>query len=271
MPDDNTEVCAFVVSDDEKGPFEVIEVEEIVDSLLSQVSPTAVLVPLPDGVWLNGPNAERLGARVFRAAVENCASSLRSYLDRQPLQVADEAAKSDKEPESDAGELSVRLEGDRADAMEVLANLDSLEAVVGTRESSAVRLSLRSYVVPSTDFKVGFAERCGDDLGTLAHVQLAELPRFVWVVEVMDRRRRERHEASVIGEVVLDATDLELEETQIRLVHLPGVLQVRGWPGGAPWLVSRLREPYRSGRYHVMKDWLADTRATASRWKGALD
>jgi hypothetical protein len=73
----------------------------------------------------------------------------------------------------------------------------------------------------------------------------------------------------VVGEVVLDATDIDQREARAVIVHLPGLLQaeVEGEPG--IWIATGSNAPYRSGRYHASKDWSRTTVALAARWKYA--
>ena len=141
--------------------------------------------------------------------------------------------------------------------------------ICNARPPSEERLSLRSYVITSTDFKRGFAYRCAHDNALVSQVRRARLPKFVWVVEIMSRKLREAKQNSVVGEVVLDASDVDLRETSALITHLPGLVQLAPSDPNGSWIVTDSREPYRSGRYHHNKDWFVDAESVASRWKFA--
>ena len=75
---------------------------------------------------------------------------------------------------------------DEAGVNKTLGALEKLRAALTTADPERRTLAIRSYVVPSTDFKKGFARRCPDAVA-VAQVRLANLPRFVWVVEILER------------------------------------------------------------------------------------
>jgi hypothetical protein len=81
-------------------------------------------------------------------------------------------------------------------------------------------LSVRTYATTSNRFKERLRRRCGDDV-IVREYSLTRLPRFVWVVEAIDRPAREkgakeqgardRYVPCVLGEVVFDATSDDLD------------------------------------------------------------
>lgn len=67
------------------------------------------------------------------------------------------------------------------------------------------RLTFRTYCIRSRRFKQEIAARgLPDDVVRL--YQFTHMPRYVWVVEAMDRDLRDDGQPAVLGEVVLDAT-----------------------------------------------------------------
>jgi hypothetical protein len=61
------------------------------------------------------------------------------------------------------------------------------------------RLSLHTYAVRSNDFKASLLER-GLPGAIRREYALARLPRFVWVVEAIDRKLRQAGRPCVVGE-----------------------------------------------------------------------
>ena len=70
---------------------------------------------------------------------------------------------------------------------------------------AADRLARRTYAIRSNDFK-GQIEARGLPTRIRREYQLARLPRFVWVVEAIDRQLRQAGTPCVVGEAVLDGT-----------------------------------------------------------------
>lgn len=68
----------------------------------------------------------------------------------------------------------------------------------------AGRLSFRTYALPSHEFKQGSAGRLPTELERL--YRLANWPRFVWVVEAIDRDLLDADQDCVLGEAILDPT-----------------------------------------------------------------
>jgi hypothetical protein len=89
----------------------------------------------------------------------------------------------------------------------------------------------RTYLVPSTRFKRDLTRR-GVPERLAAAVRLSPMPRFVWVIEVVDRRLRNEGEPDVLGEVVLDATLTQFEPlndpASVLLFHVDDVALLTG-------------------------------------------
>jgi len=92
--------------------------------------------------------------------------------------------------------------------------LNSLIDTYGSATSTAVEardaggLTVQTYAVRSTDFKARIAHRdLPSDLAAL--YRLSHMPRYIWVVEAVDRRAREAGEPDVLGEVLIDSTQSE--------------------------------------------------------------
>lgn len=242
-----TDVVAFVVADDQAGPYVLHPLDQLIEDMTAEHSDAALLIPLAPGIWVAAKDAELVGARIFAAAVAN---GLEVLTDRP-----DDAVFHDTTGESD-----------------LAAPLSQLRHLIENpvRPEGRTGMTLRSYVVPSTDFKNGFSRRCKDDQVAVLQVRLAKLPRFVWVVELMDRAKRETGSPSVIGEVVLDASDLDVRDTKAAIVHIPGMIQVRNDQGPGKWHVTGAGALYESGRYHDTNDWMTSPDARTTRWKTAL-
>lgn len=241
----STAVVAFIVADDQEGPFTVVSVSEIVADLRTKYSDLSLLIPLAPGIWVAGADAELFGAPIFARGIQRGHEAITTK----------------------PGECQYH-----SDPAAAITAIDKYEELIFNPRAPAEGrqgLAIRSYVVPSTDFKRGFAKRCHQDPIAINQVRLAKLPRFVWVVEVLDRGEREGGRSSVVGEVVLDPTDFDLNDTRALILHIPGAIQVRGEQGPEKWHVTSKVELYQSGRYHGSNDWMNDPVATTARWKTA--
>lgn len=96
---------------------------------------------------------------------------------------------------------------------------------------AAGRLALRTYAIESNEFKSGLASR-GFTPETASRYRLARMPRYIWVVEAVDRSLRQQGKSAVLGEVVIDATSSEHDPR-------PLVLRVHG----ALWLSPGVDPP----------------------------
>lgn len=80
---------------------------------------------------------------------------------------------------------------------------------------AAGQLTYRTYAVRATDYKSRLSVRGMDaNLGTL--LRLAHMPRYVWVVEAVDREARKAGRPDVLGQFILDATTSEYARLQDR-------------------------------------------------------
>jgi hypothetical protein len=243
-PINNADVVGFVVQNDQVGPFEVVPVAALVDAIIKRL-PFCILVPLPIGLWLDGSVAEDSGARVLNSVILERRKKLTSGRHRY-----------------------VTARG--AKALEKIASqLD------GSRKSD---LTLRSYADSGADFKREFGERVRDPVASriMGH---AALPKYVWVVELIDRQRRTEDRPPVLATVVLDGSAVSApgwSPPTPLVAHIPGettligpdVFDDRRWFASASWA------PYRSGRWNPESvgesaSEATKTRATARRAKTA--
>lgn len=109
----------------------------------------------------------------------------------------------------------------------------------------ARHLALRTYAIRSNDFKLGLSSR-GLPESVRREYQLARLPRFVWVVEAVDRRLRQAGQPCVVGEAVLDATSPDREPQEIAL-HVHGVMWLQQTDGNVRFPITGDPQPYTSG------------------------
>ncbi len=240
----DTDVVAFLVTDDGAGPYEVVPVDDIVAGLAA-ASDAHVLIPLPPEIWVSPTEVEDLGATVFAGALRACVSALANQ---------------------NASQLEVHASATEAAA--VLSELQALEHEIATQAPGD--LSLRSYLLPSQHFKASF-EHCCPDTVAVNQTALANLPKFVWVVEVIRRSVRQQDLPCVLGTVVLDATDIDLMATNATLVHLPGAIRVKGAFGAGRWHITPVKTTYDSGRYrNTTRRPDEEPIVRATNWKRAL-
>ncbi|MCE9621853.1 MAG: hypothetical protein K8R99_05855 [Actinomycetia bacterium] len=240
FPPDESEssVRAFVVADDQRGPFDFLNVHDLVREVMA--GDAAVFIPLPPGLWVSGSAAEERGGLHFYEALGNL--------------VADALSEEEKTETE-----TVSIDQEHLDSLQ-----ESLAACQASDGSSDV--SVRSYAITSSDFKRGFQSLYGDlDPKAAQIVRMAAMPKFVWVVEVMRRSLRVDGKPSVIGLVVLDATDVDERDQKVSLVRLPGLIRLE--TGG--WQVTDSTEAIASGRYHATKPWHSDPVAVTARAKYA--
>ena len=107
------------------------------------------------------------------------------------------------------------------------------------------RLSLHTYAVRSNDFKASLLER-GFPGAIRREYALARLPRFVWVVEAIDRKLRQAGRPCVVGEAVLDATSSDHLPQEISL-HVHGVMWLQQTSGHIRFPIFGDAQPYASG------------------------
>jgi hypothetical protein len=99
------------------------------------------------------------------------------------------------------------------------------------REYEHDHATLRTYLVASNAFKIGLAKRSIPE-ALAAEYRISNMPRYIWVVEVIDRQRRNRGEDDVIGEILLDATLTQYEPlddpTSVLAMHIDNFAFVTG-------------------------------------------
>lgn len=82
------------------------------------------------------------------------------------------------------------------------------------------RLTFRTYAIDSNTYKNRAASRRLG--GSMAQeIRLARLSRIVWVVEAIDRRRRDRNQSCVMGEALFDSTSSDSDARPLH-VRTPG-------------------------------------------------
>ena len=197
-------------------------------------------MPLPAGIWLSGYDSERTAADDFLYLT-------RSFLRRSAA------------GQEDPGLAAVR---------------ENLLATLRLRWSRD--LTVRSYAITGTDFKHSFRKRFTsaddydeNDTPILDAVNCARLPKYVWVVEVLERECRNQGLPPVVGEVVLDASASLAGNAHTLLVHLPGVVLASepSWGDSRRVALGRNYVRYNSGRW-VSGD--AGLKLLALRSKGVV-
>jgi hypothetical protein len=251
-PDSDTrsDIAAFIVSDDTVGPFEILMIDTLVDNLSRPYGTSAVLIPLPEAVWLSGDAAERAAIHWFTELGASRLSAIDKWLPNRSRERA-------------------RLE-------KTLSNFVSGTRTIGAESSEFPEVyTVRSYVIDNSDLKFSVRQRFRDrrfirELGQL------QLPKYVWITEVLDRKLRRRGKADVVATLGMDATTVTGEVPNPRLIRplfgqIPGqafTFQLSGddvVPGsavtkpsnkpaqsptsdGRNWFVAQ-RTPYFSGRW----------------------
>jgi hypothetical protein len=239
-------IVAFIVSDDQKGPLETVWLRDLVDELLDDYSNLTLLVPLPRGLWLSGRAAESQGAALFENVVRERSRRLHGWL-------------------NGIG----RLEQKAAHA-QILGRVRK-----EISSGPAGKFAVRSYATFGSDFKRSFIERL-HDVTAARVVGYTPLPKYVWVIEVVDRELRERQPASVRGTIVLDGSAVSAGQgpkTSIPLLaHIPGQISRVVAPNSyrnAAWLPTSL-EPYETGRSATDRDYRSSESKIIPRFKGAV-
>jgi hypothetical protein len=241
-----TDVVAFLVQDDQIGPYRMVRVEKILDQVLNADEPVSVLIPLPRGLWLSGQSAEIAGATVFASIVK---ARCESYAQRP----------ADMRPPPEEFESVGR-------------QLGSLIEVIGGRRHD--RLAIRTYAMTGSDFKQEFATRIEDEEAAKV-LGYTRLPKYVWVVEILDKDLRAKDSPAVIGTVILDGSavsDGVTRPPRPLMAQMPGQIsriQYDVYAEGS-W-VTMHSKPYFSGRWnHDDHYGLLDADRVASRSKTAM-
>lgn len=134
---------------------------------------------------------------------------------------------------------------------EVLGNSPEADSRVHALMRSG-RATYRTYAIGANTYKVGLADRM-IPRPVAEEYRRAMWPRFVWVVELVDRGlRHTRAGADVLGEVILDATAHQLarpdDTSLLRSVRFGDTLWLLSPDRGEVSVLKEpLREPYPSG------------------------
>lgn len=248
---DPSAVTHFIVNDDTLGPFRVVRIANLVSNPNGGVNELSVLAPLPQGLWLSGDTAQRTGADVFQ------------YWLGQRLDSVDDWAKVarvDAEPHRRALARSLKLLG-----------------LHGKDANPRRGLAIRASAMTGSDFKTSYRQLTRDPV---LHdlVGYSSLPRYVWVIEVLDRSRRmakkERRHPAVVGTVVLDASEVvrrpeDVAAVAALFIHLPGQASGRPTSDHRSWYPVKTTNRF-SMRWDHDNEWLTDGATIASNQKGAL-
>jgi len=233
----------LLVQDDRRGPYREVWVHKLVEEVESESS-LAVVIPLPAGLWLSGSAAEFNGADILARACRSRLEDLASW-------------SSGRIPDAAVG-----------------AHRSALQHMVdNTRGDRSGDLAIRTYAATGRDFKHGFVERVPDSRAARV-VAYTSLPKYVWVVEAVDRRVRPKSNRQVVATVVLDASavsDGSREGLTPLIVYVPGqIARVTPDPySDENWEPTPLA-PYMSGRWTHAKPWLLSPGVVAARAKGAV-
>lgn len=107
------------------------------------------------------------------------------------------------------------------------------------------QLALRTYAIRSNDFKRDLETR-GLPQSVRGEYRLARLPRFIWVVEAIDRQLRKAGSPCVLGEAVLDGTSSDHMPQQVAL-HVHGLMWLQQTGGNVRFPIIGDGQPYTSG------------------------
>ena len=103
-----------------------------------------------------------------------------------------------------------------------------------TRAAPEERATLRTYLIEATSLKQGLVDRgVPPDLATA--LRRAPMSRYVWVIEVVDRKARAAGSPDVLGELILDATLTQFEPlddpTAVLALHIDELAFISGIDG----------------------------------------
>ncbi|MFI6170513.1 hypothetical protein ACIBCN_27280 [Nocardia sp. NPDC051052] len=238
----DSDVTAFIVCDDQMGPYEIVLLDDLVDAMMNSIdsedADTAIIVPLPRSLWLSGTAAEEAATYWLKTLAEDRLANLSTW---QAI----------TEPER---------------SKIYFKPLQSFVAQVSdivTHETSRVgQLALRSYVSTGVEFKESITERLGNGVELARAVGNMQLPKYVWVCEAIDRSLRSvRGGNSVLATIVFDSTAVAIEGRMTGadlfplIVHLPGQAKCASRYTdyrssiGQDWIPT-WTELYRTGRWN---------------------
>jgi hypothetical protein len=109
-------------------------------------------------------------------------------------------------------------------------------------------LTVRTYAIEASRFKRELVDRF-DDPRVIEHYRTLRMPRYIWVVEAIDRAARRRPDRRcVLGEIVIDSTSDD-RDPAVLAVRLPGMLAMPK-PGNLEWKTDATAEQVISGAPH---------------------
>lgn len=115
----------------------------------------------------------------------------------------------------------------------------------------AGEVTFHTYAVPSNDYKARLKLR-GLDPELVSLYQTTQMPKYVWVVEAVDRVARAALRPAVLGEIILDstaATPDHLRMTSVLAGHVEGIAISQALDHGTLRRVEiKLTAPYLSDR-----------------------
>lgn len=244
--DTDSEVLGFVCSDDTGKPYDVRWLSEIFEREIT--GKVSALIPLPPGLWLPGSRAELIGAERILEAVRDLATGMAS------------------------------VEGYESDSHKTYRERQLRKILNAFAAKQAGPYAVRTYATTGTDFKKSYAERLGGDrLEALERVAYQNLPKFVWVVELVSRTLREpgqltqepegdvglRQGGVTVGEIVLDASASTEDAARAFLVNLPGAVMGVDATSWRPTGFSA----YQSGRWEITDRGIVDAKDAFMRQK----
>ena len=226
--DDVTAIAGFIVHDDQLRPYRLITLDSLADFVRTMEADCSVVIPLPAGLWLSSTLAQGLGAQMLSGLIEQRLGALQTQ-------------------GPDASDVP-------PNTISVLAEIDS--AIKTGRPSEYF---LRTYATQGVDFKSDFARRVnGDNAARVAGY--THMPKYVWVVELIERKAHAAGDPAVRATVVLDATTAAPEtevSPAVLMAHLPGQVAnaAPGLQNPGTWLPTHT-DLYESGRWHTDQDSL---------------
>ena len=112
---------------------------------------------------------------------------------------------------------------------------------IDKRPDSLERSTLRTFLLESTTFKQNLSAR-GMPEPLAGLLRRTPMSRYVWIIEIVDRRERSAARPDVLGEIILDATLTQFEPsddpTAILMLHVDNFAYVSGIDGAASRTVS---------------------------------
>lgn len=123
----------------------------------------------------------------------------------------------------------MNIDAERAEAVgAALINYVCSEMDEECKNTRALRargaLTFRTFAVRAWEYKSNLRHR-GLDSGLLMLYRVLQMPRYIWVVEAVDKDARDAHQPDVVGEVILDSTHAapsDLKHASILAGHLEG-------------------------------------------------